>query len=52
MRILLSDLAKSGVESGAWVDGYDYQNKDKNIYNTKNKSPLSFSMQSIIAQPM
>ena len=30
---------KSGLESGAWIDGYDYQNKDKkkNITITKNK---------------
>ena len=26
-----SDLAKSGLKSAAWIDGYDYQNKDKNI---------------------
>ena len=29
MRIILSDPAKSGLECGAWIDGYDYQNKDK-----------------------
>ena len=29
-------MAKSGLESGAWVDGYDYQNKDKNITISKN----------------
>ena len=29
MRIILSDPAKSGLEGGAWIDGYDYQNKDK-----------------------
>ena len=28
--MVLSETAKSGLESGAWVDGYDYQNKDKN----------------------
>ena len=27
---------------GAWIDGYDYQNKDKNITITKNKSLLFF----------
>ena len=27
--MVLSDLAKSDLESGAWIDGYDYQNKDK-----------------------
>ena len=30
-RFVLSDPAKSGLESSAWVDGYDYQNKDTNI---------------------
>ena len=34
--MLLSDLAKSRLESGVWVDGYDYQNKEKNITITKN----------------
>ena len=29
---LSSDPAKNGLESGAWVDGYDFQNKDKNYY--------------------
>ena len=33
MRILLSDPAKSGLEGGAWIDGYDYQNKDKTHYH-------------------
>ena len=28
LRFVLSDSAKSGLESGAWIDGYDYQNKD------------------------
>ena len=27
---------------GAWIDGYDSQNKDKNIAVTKNKSLLFF----------
>ena len=36
--MVLSDPAKSGLESGAWIDGYDSQNKDKNISITKNKS--------------
>ena len=40
MRILLSDPAKRGLEGGAWIDGYGYQNKDKNITITKNKSPF------------
>ena len=27
---------------GAWIGGYDSQNKDKNITITKNKSPLFY----------
>ena len=27
---------------GAWIDGYDFQNKDKKITITKNKSLLFF----------
>ena len=42
MRIILSDPAKSVLEGGAWIDVYDYQNKDKNITITKNKSLLFF----------
>ena len=42
MRIILSDLTKRGLEGGAWIDGYNYQNKDKNITITKNKSPLFY----------
>ena len=33
MRIILSDPAKSGLEGGVWIDGYDYQNKDKKHYH-------------------
>ena len=28
--MVLSDLAKDGLESGIWIDEYNYQNKDKN----------------------
>ena len=28
LRFALSDSAKSGLVSGAWIDRYDYQNKD------------------------
>ena len=32
LRLVLSDPAKSSLESSAWIDVYDYQNKDtKNI---------------------
>ena len=30
-----SDMAKSGLESAAWIDRYDYQNEDKNFTITK-----------------
>ena len=40
--MVLSDPAKSGLESGVWVDGYDTQNKDKNITTTKIESLLIF----------
>ena len=44
--MVLSDPAKSGVEvHGAWIDGYDSQNKDKSISITKNKCLLFFSVQ-------
>ena len=39
--MVLSDLAKSGLKS-ALIDGYDSQNKDKNITTMKNKSLLFF----------
>ena len=35
MRIILSDPAKSGPEDGAWIEGYDPQNKDKTHYHFK-----------------
>ena len=28
LRFVLSDPAESSLESSAWIDGYDYQNKD------------------------
>ena len=28
LRSVLSDPAKCSLESSAWIDGYDYQNKD------------------------
>ena len=36
--MVLSDLAKGGLESGVWIDEYNYQNKDENI--TKSMSLL------------
>ena len=27
--MVLSDLAKGDLESGVWIDEYNYQNKDK-----------------------
>ena len=41
--MVLSDQAQSGLEvHGAWIDGYDSQNKDKKITITKIKSLLFF----------
>ena len=34
--MVLSDPAKRDLESGAWTDGYDYQNKDKKHYLYEN----------------
>ena len=48
--MILSDLAKGGLESGVWIDEYNYQNKDKNSI-TKSTS-LFFSVQCIIAKTM
>ena len=28
--MISSDLAKGGLESGVWIDEYNYQHKDKN----------------------
>ena len=52
--MVLSDLAKSDLESGAWVDRYDYQNKDKNEhYHYENwESVLFFSAHCIITKTM
>ena len=45
LRFVLSDPAKSSLESDAWIDGYDYQNKDtqKTLPLWKNKSVIFFS---------
>ena len=50
LRFVLSDPAKSSLESSAWIGGYDYQNNDtqKNIIIMKKISPLFFSVQCII----
>ena len=40
--MVLSDPPKSGLEGGAWVNGYDFENKYKNIAITINKSLLFF----------
>ena len=39
--MILSDLAKGGLESGVWIDEYNYQNKDKNSI-TKSMSQFFF----------
>ena len=46
LRFVLSDPAKSSLESSAWIDGYDYQNNDtqkKTLPLRKNKSVIFFS---------
>ena len=46
LRFVLSDPAKSSLESSAWIDGYDYQNKDthkKHYHYEKNKFVIFFS---------
>ena len=50
LRLVLSDPAKSSLESSAFIDGYDYQNKDthKKHYHYEKISPLFFSVQCII----
>ena len=51
LRFVLSDPAKSSLESSAWIDGYDYQNKDthkKNITIMKKNKSVIFSVQYII----
>ena len=48
LRFVLSDPAKSSLESSAWIDGYDYQNKDtQKNYHYEKISPF-FSVQCII----
>ena len=39
--MILSDVAKGGLESGVWIDEYNYQNKDKNSI-TKSMSLFFF----------
>ena len=48
-NMVLSDLAKVWLESGVWIDEYNYQNKDKNNF-TKSMSLLFFSVQCIITK--
>ena len=49
--MVLSNLAKGGLESGVWIDGYNYQSKDK-INITKSMIQLFFSVQCILAKTM
>ena len=44
-------IAKSGLEGGTWIDGYDYPNKDKSI----SLRPLFFYVHSkthVISHPV
>ena len=44
LRSILSDPAKIGLGSGAWTNGYNYQNKDTQKHDHyENISPLFFS---------
>ena len=55
MRIILSDPAKSGLEGGAWIDGYDHQYKDIKNTITKNDSffhPVYHSTTHVISHPV
>ena len=38
--MVLSDLAKGGLESGVWIDEYNYQNKDKKLHYEKYESVI------------
>ena len=40
-NMVLSNLTKGGLESGVWIDEYNFQNKDKNNI-TKSMSLLFF----------
>ena len=49
LSFVLSDPAKSSLDISAWIDGYDYQNKDtKNITIIKKNKSVIFSVQCII----
>ena len=48
--MVLSDPAKSGLEDGAWIDGY--QNEDKNNTIYEKIRVRYFSVQCIIAKTM
>ena len=48
-NMVLSDLAKGGLESGVWFDEYNYQNKDKKYLYEKYESVI-FSVQCIKAR--
>ena len=42
LRFISSDPAKSGLGSGAWINGYDDQNKDTQKHNHYEKISLLF----------
>ena len=50
--MILSDQAKGGLESGVWIDEYNYQNKDKNSITKSMSLLFFFSVQCIIAKTM
>ena len=47
-----SDPTKSGLEGGAWVDGYEYKNEDKEHYHYEKQESVIFSVQCIITENM
>ena len=50
--MVLSDPTKSGLQSDAWIDGYDFQNKDTKHYHYEKLGSVIFSVQCIIAKAM
>ena len=47
----MADLAKDDLESGVWIDEYDYENKDKKYHYVRFESVI-FSVQCIVAKTM
>ena len=52
LMFVLSDSAKSGLESSAWIDGYDYQNRHKKNYHYEKNKSVIYSEQCIVKKTM